>query len=357
MSGQEVSPSGAYDPLYPEPVENVYHRRKMFEFRERYEPIFARLPEPVKREAMAAIKAIAKRKYNVDIGTSSVLGHWFGRKKLYDSRLTYMAALNDDFLDDIPENPVITHESRNQIRCRLNSTNIPDASPASPSPATSEGMDDPSGSAHSDSDGSGNSKRKIETRSSKKSLGGLAEPTTRSAANRTPIQNQKKRSAIPEPSVSTRKKRQRGPGAAAHHPSTTQHGEDATASVGDQGSQENDVVKLKVKLRKAEAVNDHLEAKVIGEGQEIMALKEREKSTGENLDHLREENAKLQTQLKTAEEERNGAQEEFNRLNDLVRARLEESRRAIGEAIQGTHGLSLVVDGIKSVLPPRQNDT
>ncbi|OAQ83261.1 transmembrane protein domain-containing protein [Purpureocillium lilacinum] len=334
MSGQEVSPSGAYDPLYPEPVENVYHRRKMFEFRERYEPIFARLPEPVKREAMAAIKAIAKR-----------------------NRLTYMAALNDDFLDDIPENPVVTHESRNQIRCRLNSTNIPDASPASPSPATSEGMDDPSGSAHSDSDGSGNSKRKIETRSSKKSLGGLAEPTTRSAANRTPIQNQKKRSAIPEPSVSTRKKRQRGPGAAAHHPSTTQRGEDATASVGDQGSQENDVVKLKVKLRKAEAVNDHLEAKVIGEGQEIMALKEREKSTGENLDHIREENAKLQTQLKTAEEERNGAQEEFNRLNDLVRARLEESRRAIGEAIQGTHGLSLVVDGIKSVLPPRQNDT
>jgi len=54
-----------YDPLYPEPVENKYLLRRMFEFRDAFEPVFARQTEKVKRQAALALIEISRTSYTV----------------------------------------------------------------------------------------------------------------------------------------------------------------------------------------------------------------------------------------------------------------------------------------------------
>ncbi|KAL3958870.1 hypothetical protein ACCO45_007032 [Purpureocillium lilacinum] len=100
----EQSSLRTYDPLYPEPVENKYLLRKMFEFRDAFEPVFARQTKKVKHQAAVALIELSRMSYTgVNAGTFLVLGNWLGKSKVDDKRLHYTPS--DELLKDIPANP------------------------------------------------------------------------------------------------------------------------------------------------------------------------------------------------------------------------------------------------------------
>ncbi|UNI23558.1 hypothetical protein JDV02_009373 [Purpureocillium takamizusanense] len=359
MASQGESPARAYDPLYPQPIENIYLQRKLYAFRDAFEPTFARQTDTVKHQAAAALREIARQRDNVnpsslswyrgkkpvDAGTFLALGNWFGQRMVIDDRLDFHPS--EELLQEIPLGPLVAHESYSKMKKRVQLQRQLGASTSSSHQLSKN--DGASTSEHSDTRGStsyqqNDRQQNVWQSSGSGELGGVSSNTVEPSAHREQ-QAPGKHDLMTDTSAHPPQKRHKSKDAAGDK----QPPDGICGGMFDQSTGETrDITTLQCQLRMAKGTIAHLEKLQLDLEVRNLSVEQRAVAAEKSRDHLRRELAKLQTDLKAAQAERDFAKEPVTASRGPTLP--EAASEVISENARQTPGAALPLDVVRQLL-------